>query len=80
VALVLREVAENPEATAALVTPDRALARRVLAELSRWNVVVDDSGGRPLAGTPVAAVARLVAALAFDDPAPATLLALIGHP
>lgn len=80
VALVLREVAENPDATAALVTPDRALARRVLAELSRWNVVVDDSGGRPLGGTPVAAVARLVAALVFDDPAPAALLALIGHP
>ncbi|QCI64872.1 double-strand break repair protein AddB [Phreatobacter stygius] len=80
VALVLREIAEDPKATAALVTPDRALARRVLAELSRWNVTVDDSGGRPLAGTPVAAVARLVAALVFDDPAPATLLALIAHP
>ncbi len=80
VALVLREIAENPDATAALVTPDRALARRVLAELSRWNVVVDDSGGRPLAGTPVATIARLVAALVFDDPAPAVLLALIGHP
>lgn len=80
IALTLREIAEDPKASAAVVTPDRALARRVLAELARWNVTVDDSGGQPLAGSAVATVARLVAALAFDDPAPATLLALIGHP
>ena len=80
IALTLREIAEDPKASAAVVTPDRALARRVLAELARWNVTVDDSGGQPLAGSAVATVARLAAALAFDDPAPATLLALIGHP
>ena len=35
---------------AALVTPDRALAGRVAAELLRWGVVADDSAGEPLGG------------------------------
>ena len=34
--------------TAALVTPDRDLARRVAAELRRWNIDIDDFG-RPAA-------------------------------
>lgn len=80
IAVALRQVAENPQARAALVTPDRLLARRVMAELERWNVAVDDSGGRPLAGSGAAAVARLLARLALDDPAPADLLALAAHP
>lgn len=80
VALVLREVAEDVTKTAALVTPDRALARRVMAELARWNVAVDDSGGRPLAASAAATVARLAVGLALDDPAPAALLALAAHP
>ena len=50
-----------PDKTAALVTPDRALARRVLAALARWNVPVDDSGGDALrrhAGRRVRAAGR----------------------
>ena len=45
IAVALREAMNDPDKTAALVTPDRALARRVLAALARWNVPVDDSGG-----------------------------------
>ena len=48
IAVALREAMETPGKTAALVTPDRALARRVLAALARWNVPVDDSGGDAL--------------------------------
>src|SRR5262252_6388460 len=48
IAISLREALETPHKTAALVTPDRALARRVLAALERWNVGVDDSGGDAL--------------------------------
>ncbi|HWG06081.1 MAG TPA: double-strand break repair protein AddB, partial [Beijerinckiaceae bacterium] len=44
-AIALREVLERPGATAALVTPDRQMARRVRAELARWDIDVDDSGG-----------------------------------
>lgn len=80
VAIVLREVAEDPAREAALVTPDRALARRVIAELARWNVAVDDSGGQPLAATPAATVARLAATLALGEPSPSDLLALLAHP
>ena len=58
IATVLRETSEDPGKTAALITPDRALARRVLAALGRWKVPVDDSGGDPLADTPAPGVFR----------------------
>ena len=45
IALALREALEEPGRTAALVTPDRALARRVSAHLRRWGVEADDSAG-----------------------------------
>lgn len=48
-ALLLRETLEMPERTAILVTPDRALARRVSTEMGRFGVRVDDSGGAALA-------------------------------
>ena len=35
--------ASDAEGNLALVTPDRALARRVLSALARWNIPVDDS-------------------------------------
>src|SRR3546814_5007229 len=52
VALLLRRQVEQPGATAALVTPDRNLARRVAVNLQRWSIAVDDSAGRSLADTP----------------------------
>ncbi|MEQ8804788.1 MAG: double-strand break repair protein AddB, partial [Rhodospirillales bacterium] len=45
VALLLREALETPGRTAALVTPDQGLARRVKAELRRWDIAVDASAG-----------------------------------
>ena len=65
IAVALREAMETPDKTAALVTPDRALARRVLAALARWNVPVDDSGGDALADTPAGVFARLAAEAAL---------------
>ncbi len=47
-AIVLREMLETPGATAALVTPDRDMARRVGAELTRFGIEIDDSAGEPL--------------------------------
>jgi ATP-dependent helicase/nuclease subunit B len=79
IAIALREAMETPDKTAALVTPDRALARRVLAALSRWNVPVDDSGGDALADTPPGVFARLVAQAALDGLPPVTLLAMLKH-
>jgi ATP-dependent helicase/nuclease subunit B len=80
IALALREAIEQPTATAALVTPDRALARRVVAALGRWAVEVDDSGGDALADTPAGVFARLAAEAALGGLAPAPLLALLKHP
>ena len=51
IALALREALEEPGKTAALVTPDRDLARRVSAHLGRWAIEADDSAGRPLSQT-----------------------------
>ena len=62
------------------MTPDRALARRVLAALARWNVAVDDSGGDALADTPAGVFARLAAEAALKGLEPVTLLALLKHP
>jgi ATP-dependent helicase/nuclease subunit B len=80
IAVVLREAVESKDETAALVTPDRALARRVLAALGRWNVAVDDSGGDPLADASAGVFARLSADLALDGVAPVALLAVLKHP
>ena len=79
IALLMRQTLETPEKTAALVTPDRNLARRVAAELARWNIEVDDSAGRPLGLTPLGAFLRL-AAVAAVRPRRVDLLALLKHP
>ncbi len=79
IALMLRESAEHGK-SAALVTPDRDLARRVSVELGRWNLTADDSAGVPLGRTPVGAFLRLVAHAAAEDFAPALLLAALKHP
>ncbi len=80
IALVLRQAIEMPGRRAALVTPDRALAVRVSAELLRWDVVADDSAGEPLEQTPPAVFLRLLARAVADGMAPVALLALLKHP
>jgi ATP-dependent helicase/nuclease subunit B len=80
IALLLRRKLETPEATAALVTPDRALARRVAAELRRWGIDIDDSAGLPLNRTPPGVFLRLVLDLAASQLAPVPLLAALKHP
>ncbi|HEY1474800.1 MAG TPA: double-strand break repair protein AddB [Pseudolabrys sp.] len=80
IAVALRETLETENKTAALVTPDRALARRVAAALERWQVAVDDSGGDSLADTPAGSFARLAADAALGGLEPVTLLALLKHP
>lgn len=79
-ALLLREALETPERTAALVTPDQVLARRVAAKLARWGVVPDSSAGESLAGTRCGVLAALAARAAVDPTDPVTLLGLLKHP
>src|SRR5580658_3672127 len=79
IAVALREAVHDGK-TAALVTPDRALGRRVLAALERWEIAAEDSGGDALAETPAGIFTRLAAETALHGFAPVTLLALLKHP
>jgi ATP-dependent helicase/nuclease subunit B len=79
IAVAMRE-ARHLNKSAALVTPDRALARRVIAALGRWNLAFDDSGGDALMDTPAGIFARLAAEAATNGLEPPTLLALLKHP
>ena len=80
IALIMRQTLEIPEKTAALVTPDRNLARRVASELERWDIKVDDSAGRPLTLTPVGTFLRLVAKTAVRECRWIDFLSLLKHP
>jgi len=53
IALIMREALETDDRTAGLVTPDQALAGRVKARLTRWNINVDMSQGGLLSETPL---------------------------
>ena len=80
IALLLREALETKGQTAALVTRDRKLARRVTAEMGRWDIAIDDSAGRPLSQTAVGSFLCLLAEAADNAFAPVLLLALLKHP
>lgn len=80
IAMLLRDVLQTPGKSAALVTPDRALATRVAAALKRFGVTADDSAGEQLATTPPAVFMRLLARAVQEDYAPLPLLALLKHP
>ncbi|MET2829484.1 double-strand break repair protein AddB [Mesorhizobium shangrilense] len=80
IAIALKRAVEQPGQRAALVTGDRALARRVSSELLRFGVVADDSGGAPLANTPAASLLRLALQAVFRPGDPIGLLSLLKHP
>ena len=80
IALLLRETLEIPEKTAALITPDRNLARRVAAQMRKWNIAIDDSGGigldKSVAGRFFILAARVIA----EKFSPPVFLAFLKHP
>lgn len=80
IALLLRASIEEPGKTAALVTPDRVLARRVSARLKRYDLDIDDSAGVPLTRTLPAAFLALVLDAVAENFAPPALMALLKHP
>ncbi|MFM9864194.1 MAG: double-strand break repair protein AddB, partial [Micropepsaceae bacterium] len=80
IALALREAVETPNKTAALVTRDRTLARRVAGELKRWGIAIDDSAGVPLSQTLPGRFLQLIADVTAQEFAPVPLLALLKHP
>lgn len=80
IAVMFREALETPGRTAALVTPDRRLARRVTQSMLRWGIAVDDSGGQPLTELPVGSWLIGLAEMARDNMAPVALLSMLKHP
>ncbi len=79
IALILRETLSTDGASAALVTPDPALGRRVAAKLTRWDITVDVSAGQPLEEAPAGTFLSLVLTLASDPWNPVALAALFKH-
>ncbi len=80
VALIMRRAAEDQKTTAALVSPDRVLARRVAIRLQAWGIRVDDSAGRPLPKTVPGAFLDIVLGALAGRFRPAPLMALLKHP
>ena len=80
IALVLRRTLEQPGRTAALVTPDRDLARRVKEEVKRWGITLDDTAGEPLIRFGAAQLISLLIQAAADGFTAASVLALVHHP
>lgn len=80
IAIALRTAIEEKGKTAALVTSDRNLARRVSAELNRFGIHADDSSGSPLSESEPATLIRLLLVCIFEPGDPVSLLSLLKHP
>ncbi|MEQ1617702.1 MAG: double-strand break repair protein AddB [Terricaulis sp.] len=80
IALLLREALETPGRSAALVTPDTGLARRVESKLARWNIAPIVSHGMPLRETQAGRLVALLCEMARDTAEPVALAALLKHP
>jgi ATP-dependent helicase/nuclease subunit B len=63
--------------TVGIVTPDRNLARRIAAELKRFDIVVDDAAGTPLFQSAAGRLARQLLAVAAGGCAAVDIIALL---
>lgn len=63
--------------TVGIVTPDRNLARRLAAELKRFDIAVDDAAGTPLFQSAVGRLLRQILALVANQCAAVDLVALL---
>ncbi len=79
IAMRLRQAAEDG-VTAALITPDRMLTRRVTALLDRWGILPDDSAGTPAQLTAPGRLLRHIAELRVNGPTADVLLTILKHP
>ena len=80
IAVALRVAIDDGKSFAALVTGDRELARRVSAELRRFGIEADDSGGTPLNTTAQATFFHRLLEAVFRPGDAVALMALLKHP
>ena len=80
ISMMMREQLETSGKTAALVTPDRMLARQVAGELRRWDIEIDDSAGTPLFNKAVGVYLRLTAEMVLENFSPVSLMSALKHP
>jgi len=80
IVLRLRAVLEEPGKTAMLVTPDRALAERVVAGVRRWGIEANDSAGVSLASLPLGSFLRDTLQSASPEASAVDYLSLLKHP
>lgn len=78
--LALEKPGQNGESQAALITPDRNLARRVTAELARFGITADDSAGTPLSATLQGGLLQLLLEATLRPGNPVAIVALLKHP
>lgn len=78
-ALALRRTLEDPKKRAALITPDRTLARRVAAACKRWGIAVDDSAGEILTHTAQGQYLTLILQAAVAGLRPVAMLDVCKH-
>lgn len=76
IALCARQALADKQ-TVGIVTPDRNLARRIAAELARFDVYVDDAAGAPLYQSTAGRLARQILTLAVNRCAAVDLVALL---
>lgn len=76
IAIAARDALANKQ-TVGIITPDRNLARRIAAELSRFGVVVDDAAGAPLFQSTIGRLARQILTLAVNQCAAVDLISLL---
>lgn len=79
ISLILRETLEHPRKTAIVVTPDRALARRIGAAMRRWDIQLDDSAGTPMHYTRIGSWLQSSALFLIENMRPLPFLNFLHH-
>ncbi|HTJ58116.1 MAG TPA: double-strand break repair protein AddB [Devosiaceae bacterium] len=76
IAIAARDALEKGR-TVGIVSPDRNIARRIAAELLRFDIEVDDAAGTPLFQSAAGRLARGALTLAAEKFAPVALMAVL---
>lgn len=80
IASAMREAGATPGMTAALLTPDRDLVRRVIAICTSWRLDLVDRVGEPLSSHPAGTLLLAIAQVVGHRPSHRGLRTLIEHP